>query len=276
MPQQLPVPVALFPLDGTHGTKEIDGRQPDGIPYGVKLAPGPDGEQNGSYEFSGDASSRIEFPNDGGLNMNDSFTLLFWLQPAERVSDTPVAAYYNREGNNMGVTFGIMKRRLACYLSNTDDFVPPDGSDMVAGTWYYVGLSYDNVTATASLYLDGAVIATKQFSKDASYETQYPLFVGAYATDLPVYEGRIAWIQLYDVALSVEQVKAVQHFTGQSTGKNWVFYYNISCACEQYVHTIFTMSMIVERKLCCLDKLPLNRIAESDIIIIHGISFLVG
>ena len=61
LPQQLTVPVALFPLDG------------------VKLAPGPDGEQNGSYEFSGDASSRIEFPNDGGLNMNDSFTLLVWL-----------------------------------------------------------------------------------------------------------------------------------------------------------------------------------------------------
>ena len=51
LPPQLPVPVALFPLDGTYGTKEINGRQPDGIPYGVKLAPGPDGEQNGSYEF---------------------------------------------------------------------------------------------------------------------------------------------------------------------------------------------------------------------------------
>ena len=86
------------------------------------------------------------------------------------------------------------------------------------------GWSYDNVTATASLYLDGAVIATKQFSKDASYETQYPLFVGAYATDLTVYEVRISWIQLYNVVLSVEQVKAVQRFTGQSKGKNWLFY----------------------------------------------------
>ena len=76
LPPQLPVPVALFPLDGTYGTKEIDGRQPDGIPENVTLAPGPDGEQNGSYEFS--AKSYIKFPNNGTLDIKHSFTILFW------------------------------------------------------------------------------------------------------------------------------------------------------------------------------------------------------
>ena len=226
MPPQLPVPVALFPLDGTYGTKEIDGRQPDGIPENVTLAPGPDGEQNGSYEFS--AKSYIKFPNNGTLDIKHSFTMLFWSQTFKANSTSPMVSYYNMEKSDLGVAIGTLQGKLLCFLSNGKYLFASHTSAMVADRWYYIGLSYDNDTRNAAVYLDGEVITTEQLSKDASYETQYPLFAGYVSSEYSSFDGRIAWIQLYDVALSVEQVKAVQHFTGQSTGKNWLFYYNIS------------------------------------------------
>ena len=226
LPPQLPVPVALFPLDGTYGTKEINGRQPDGIPYGVKLAPGPDGEQDGSYEFS--AKSYIKFPNNGTLDIKHSFTMLIWSQTFKAKSTSPLVSYYNMEKSDLGVAIGTYMGKPLCFLSNGKYLYASTTSAMVADRWYYVGLSYDNDTRNAAVYLDGKVIATKQSSKDASNKTQYPLFAGYVSSDYDPFDGRIAWIQLYDVALSVEQVNAVQHFTGQSTGKNWLFYYNIS------------------------------------------------
>ena len=253
LPPQLPVPVALFPLEGTYGTKEINGRQPDGIPYGVKLAPGPDGEQNGSYEFSGE--SQIKFPNNGMLDIEHSFTLLLWFQTFNADSHGSLLAYYSMEKYHMGVAIGTYDKKFLCHLSNDQFLFGASVSPIVADTWYYVGLSYDNDTGNATLYLDEEVIATNKFSQNTFHETQYPLIAGYIPDEYNLFDGRIAWIQLYDVALSVEQVKAVQHFTRQSTGKNWLFYYNISCACEQYVHTIFTMSMIEQRKLCCLVQL---------------------
>ena len=253
LPPQLPVPVALFPLDGTYGTKEINGRQPDGIPYGVKLAPGPDGEKNGSYEFSG--KSHIKFPNNGMLDIKHSFTLLAWLQTFNPNSIVPVVAYYSMEKSRIGVVMGIFYEKFLFQLSNRNFLFGTNTSAVVADTWYYVGQSYDNDTGNAALYLDGKVIGTAHFPNSTPHETRYPLIAGYLSDEYNPFDGRIAWIQLYDVALSVEQVEAVKHFTGKSTGKNWLFYYNISCACKQYVHTIFTMSMIEQRKLCCLVQL---------------------
>ena len=128
----------------------------------------------------------------------------------------------------MGIAFGIMKRRLACYLSNTDDFVPPDGSDMVAGTWYYVGLVGHMIMLLQLL----PCTLMERLSPPSSFRRMLPtnpsthcLLEPMLRTLIPVYEVRISWIQLYNVVLSVEQVKAVQRFTGQSKGKNCRLFY---------------------------------------------------
>ena len=87
----VPEPVALYPLNATYTTQEINNRQPQGTSVGVSLAPGPDGKPGGSYQFTGNADSYIEFPNDGGLDVKHSFTLLCWVYPES--SEGPLFHY---------------------------------------------------------------------------------------------------------------------------------------------------------------------------------------
>ena len=76
----LPVPVALYPLNGRYGTKDISpNKNPPGIPNGVHLGSGPHGDPQGSYQFSGISTSHIEIPKNGGLDISYSITVLLWV-----------------------------------------------------------------------------------------------------------------------------------------------------------------------------------------------------
>ena len=89
----VPDPVALYPLNAKYTTQEINNRQPQGTPVGVSLAPGPDGKPGGSYQFTGNANSYIEFPNNGGLDVKQSITMLCWVYPQN--TDGPLFNYFN-------------------------------------------------------------------------------------------------------------------------------------------------------------------------------------
>ena len=77
----IPEAKAIFPLNSFFETREITDKQPQGIRGDVSSAIGPNGDIGGSYRFSGHANSYIEFPNDGGLDLKHSITLLCWLYP---------------------------------------------------------------------------------------------------------------------------------------------------------------------------------------------------
>ena len=78
---QVPDPVVWFPLNSSYGIKEVNNRVTQGNHKNVRLAQGPDGKANGSYEFKGTWNSFIEFPNSrgGALNVRYSITMLCWL-----------------------------------------------------------------------------------------------------------------------------------------------------------------------------------------------------
>ena len=78
---RIPDPIALYPLNSQYKIRELEDRQPRGTPVGVTLAPGPNGKTGGSYQFTGQAGSYIEFPNNGGLDTERSITVLCWLYP---------------------------------------------------------------------------------------------------------------------------------------------------------------------------------------------------
>ena len=69
-------PIALYPLDAAHGTKEIRDRLGAGVASNVYAAPGPDGNIDSSYEFLGTSANYIEFPNGAGLDAKNSMTML--------------------------------------------------------------------------------------------------------------------------------------------------------------------------------------------------------
>ena len=116
---QFPVAVALFPLNATFGTQEINNRTAQGIPNNVHLAPGPNGKANGSYEFLGTSDSYIEFHNTAGgpLDVRKSITMLCWLHHGGQ--NGPIFTY-KTSSSSWGVHLVVYQGKLYVRFNKRD------------------------------------------------------------------------------------------------------------------------------------------------------------
>ena len=209
---QVPDPVALFPLNAKYGTKEINKQVAQGVPKGVRLAPGPDGAADGSYEFSGTSNSYIEFPNSAGgpLDVRYSITMLCWVYHGGQ--DGPLFNYRgNRAGGSWGVHLWVVNGKLFVRFvrrdySSTTHLL----NTALAGGWKFVGASYDRGTGEAKLWVNGAVVQTLNIGAGLDLATQDSIRMGVKVGDRRYFKGRIAQMQVYNAALSQEQIKAIQ------------------------------------------------------------------
>jgi len=209
----------LYPLDGAHVTKEIKNRVGKGVASGVHTAPGPDGKPDGSYEFSGTVNSYIEFPNGGGLDVKNSMTMLCWLYPGGQ--DGPLFNY--RKGGSWGVHLWVVSGQLFVRFTKRDysstqallhtHLKPEDG-------WKFVGASYDKASGHAKLWVDGKVVQTLNIGANLQLGTQDSVRMGVRIGDRRYFKGRIAQMQVYNVALTQKQIRAIKDRT--QVGKNAV------------------------------------------------------
>lgn len=210
----------MYPLDGAHGTKEINNRVGEGSASGVHTAPGPDGKPDGSYEFSGTVNSYIEFPNGGGLDVPNSMTMLCWLYPGGQ--DGPLFNYRNT--GSWGVHLWVVNGQLFVRFTRRDysftnallhtSLRPEDG-------WKFVGASYDQGNGDAKLWVDGNVVQTLNIGANLQLATQDSVRMGVKIGDGRYFKGRIAQMQVYNVPLTEEQIQALRDKT-QVNGKNAV------------------------------------------------------
>lgn len=202
-----------------HGTKEIHDRVEAGVPSEVRLAPGPHEEIDGSHEFAGTFNSYIEFPNGGGLDVKNSMTMLCWVLPGGR--DGPLFNYKKRD--DWGVHLWVAEGNLFARFTRRDySFTTPlmhtplreeDG-------WRFVGASYDHHSGEAKLWVDGQVVQTKNIGTGFQLATQDSVRMGAKADDRNrCFQGRIAQMQVYNTALTREQIVALKDRT-ELPGKN--------------------------------------------------------
>ena len=175
----VPQPVILFPLNAEYETRDIKNRTTPGIPSGVSLAPGPYGEEDGPYEFFGNASSFIEFPNSPGraLDVRYSMTILCWVYYDEKGGqDRPILNYYTGDkyykyGVQLWVEDGLFLAHLNDrafsyswpYLHHTS----------LAGGWKFVGASYDNETGEIKLWADGALKQTRNMGAGLEWNWEH-------------------------------------------------------------------------------------------------------
>ncbi|XP_078603366.1 uncharacterized protein LOC144877331 [Branchiostoma floridae x Branchiostoma japonicum] len=73
--------IGLWPLNGHYGASDITGNGNDGTATGTQLAPGPYGDADGAFLFSGTENSYIDIPNNGRLDVRYSFTILAHIYP---------------------------------------------------------------------------------------------------------------------------------------------------------------------------------------------------
>ena len=202
--------VAFYPLNRNYGAREIENRQTQGTTVGVSLAPGPNGKAAGSYQFTGQANSYIQFPNDGGLDAKRSITMLCWLYPQN--TDGPIFNY--KTSGSWGVHMWVVSGKLfARFTKRNYQFTQGliTSNSLVLNQWQYVGASYDHNTGVASLWLDGQQVVQTNIGAGLTLGTQDEVRMGAKGGDGRYFRGRIAAMQIYDVALSEEQVNAVKN-----------------------------------------------------------------
>ena len=82
---------------------------------------------------------------------------------------------------------------------------------VLAGGWKFVGASYDHSTGDANLWVNGAVVYTRNIGIGLDLATNDSIRMGAY--DQAYLKGRIAQMQVYDKALTQEQIQAIQQQT---------------------------------------------------------------
>ena len=206
---QVPDPVAFFPLNAAHGTKEINNRAVKAIPRGVTLAPGPDGRPNYSYKFSGSSNSYIEFPNSigGPLDVRYSMTMLCWVYYNGK--DGSLFSY--EKSSTWGVHLWVVAGKLFVRFvkrdySSTNHLVHTN----LAGGWKFVGASYDRSSGEAKLWVNGAVVQTLNIGAGLELATQDSIRMGVKTGDGRYFKGRIAQMRIYNRALSQEQIQAIQ------------------------------------------------------------------
>ena len=175
---------------------------------GVRVAPGPDNTANDSYEFFGNSSSYIEFPNreGGALDVRQSMTMLCWLHYDG--SDGPIFNY--RTSGPWGVVLKVFKGELfAHFRARNHSKTRTLKRETLAGGWKFVGASFDNVTGTAKLWVDGDQVLTKHVKAGLELGTQDSVRMGVRTGDNRYLKGRIAMMQVYNVALTQEQIQTI-------------------------------------------------------------------
>ena len=198
----------MFPLNAEYRTRDIKDRTAPGIPSGVSLAPGPYGEEDGSYEFFGNASSFIEFPNSpgGALGVRYSTTILFWVYHDENGGPHGPVFNYNT-GVKIGVHFWVYNRLFYAFFM---DRAYTSGTSLyhtsLAGGWKFVGASYDNQTGEIKLWAEGAFKQTRNLGANKQLGTQGSVRMGVRENDNRYFKGKISQLQIYNEALSQQQI----------------------------------------------------------------------
>ena len=185
------------------------GNQPDGISSNVHLAEGPDGNREGSYQFMGTPDSYITLPNNGGLDTQHSLTVLMWVYLQGQ--DGPLFNYRLTGGWGVhvwivggGTFFSRMKNRKG---SKVDALISPN--PLRLEQWTYVGTSYDNNTGINRMWVDGTEVGQLNIGVQM-LDTNFDVSIGVKPGDRKYFKGRVARVQVYNIALNLEQVLAVK------------------------------------------------------------------
>ena len=206
-------------MNGKFETRKIKDLQSEGIPggAGVNLAPGRKGQIDGSYRFEGQTDSYIKFPINGGLEIKDSITILYWMYPQN--TDGPIFKY--KTSNSWGVHMRMKSGKLLAHFTQENYQHTPQlitDQPLALNRWHHVGASYDHETGVASLWLNGKQMK-HTIAVGMPLNTQVEIILGAEGDKGPYFQGRITAMEIYDVALSKKQMNAV----GKPSQSNFKF-----------------------------------------------------
>ena len=136
-------------------------------------------------------------------------TMLCWLHPGGQ--NGPLFNYENSGswGVHLWLASGLLFVQFAKrdYLStqhlNHTPLKPEDG-------WKFVGASYDQANGDAKLWVNGKAVQTLNIGANLQLATQDNVRMGVRIDYSWYFKGKIAQMQVYNVALTEEQIKLIK------------------------------------------------------------------
>ena len=217
---KLPHPVGLYPFNNVYKTADAScyGNL-GGTAQDVNLVSGPFGKGNTAYEFAGIGTSYINIPQSQHLDTKNSITILVWILQAGQAGSIIQYSNSDRGGEIHPTSTDSVEIRTSQTSSFTAQFTDRSGKltailnqDVVSlsNKWQYVGASYDYNSGTATLWIDGQDVQQIIMGK-LELSTDKDIQIGSGQGKGDSFEGRISCIQIYDSALSKEEVAAVRN-----------------------------------------------------------------
>jgi hypothetical protein len=203
-------PVVYYSFDTLGGTVVADesGNGNDGtINGGVTLDPG--GHRGGCFSFNG-TNAYIQLTRV----VQDSFTLSGWIKTTTNGAAGTQA--YQGSGvfwSDVGGTANdfvaaTLGAKFSFFAGNPDTSVVSKG-DVVTGEWVYIACVRDTAARTIGIYINGALDNSVAHSNTAALNANANFVIGSNTLDGRYYKGLIDEVQLFDVALTAGDIRAV-------------------------------------------------------------------
>ncbi|XP_078378911.1 uncharacterized protein LOC144662053 [Oculina patagonica] len=143
--------------------------------------------------------------------------MLCWINPQKLGG--PI--FYYNDGKSAGIIMSLVPLGRGALVVNfvPRGKLPEEGTFLITyGTakpnqWQYVGASYDYDTGNASLWVNGDLAAQQNIGAGITPATQGNLRMGV--ADRKYFKGRVSAMQVFDVALTPEQVIALMKNASQ-------------------------------------------------------------
>jgi chitodextrinase len=168
------------------------------------------GEINGALSFNG-GTAYVVTPN---IALANTFSVSAWVNPATKLVGY---ARFLETQFNVGLYLGVNSSGTKYkFIVNSGSgstggcglaFGCAEGGTVTAG-WHLVTATYDGTTAT--LYVDGAVVASDTFTAPSAQNL--PLYVGRYYAGGYGWNGSVDEVRLYNRALTATEVASIESF----------------------------------------------------------------
>ena len=183
----------------------------------ISYTRGPDRNPQGAYYFPGvkrirgrTITSYVLLPNNGCLDTRFSFTVLFWL-----FGESPgTLVHFNPNGAGVEVRLSRLTQLYFHVVPrgrSGRSVRPLIGNGVRPRTWNYIAATYDIRTGLATFYVNDFPVAQRNVGKFRSgVATNYPILIGKSPGNRRVFRGRLACLQIFNVALSRSKIVSLK------------------------------------------------------------------
>nr|XP_006825121.1 PREDICTED: uncharacterized protein LOC102808660 [Saccoglossus kowalevskii] len=207
--------VAFWPLNDIHLLQDKSGNGNDAIDlWGNVTLTYKTFLSCNVYEFRGNPSSYLIFPNNNGdFDTARSTTIMAWVCP---YGNPGPIFYFDSSLQDEGVQISQVMDNNAAGLSASVKFTKHDGTPVTPlkqeipalNTWYHLAVVYDYENDKGHLYINGNL---ESAPFEGEIATQYDAQAGAALLPQEWFNGSITCIQIYNGTLNEAEVKAAMY-----------------------------------------------------------------